>query len=155
MLLNSLFTRKKQLDASPKLRRIMDMTMPNRPVCDDSRSDSRYNRSLPALVIPMDGDVPVLSEGSIGIIQNLSDRGLNVLLDSPTQSKRYLVSLVLENDDTTEVFHFNCEVRNENKFAGTMASVGLLVAGCADVANLPSAVRAVLEATVFDELVPK
>lgn len=153
MLLNSFFVRKKQIDASPKLRRIMDMTVPNRPVSNETRGDNRYNRSLPALVCPWDGRAPKVDEHTVGIVQDLSDRGMSVLFQNAPTYKQYLVTLFLSNEEGAEIFQFICDVRDARKFAANWVSVGFLVTSCADLASLPVAVRANLDALVHEQLI--
>ncbi len=153
MLLRSLFARKKQIDASPKLRRIMDMTVPNRPVSNETRGDNRYNRSLPALVCPWDGRSPRVDAHVVGVVQDLSDGGMSVLFQDAPKHKEYLVTLFLSNEEGAEIFQFICEVRDARKFAGNWVLVGFLVTSCADLANIPVADRATLDALAHEQLI--
>lgn len=152
MLLKSLFARKRKIDAGPKLRRIMDMTVPNRPVCNETRSENRYNRSLPALILPWVKDEPVLKSPEIGILQDISDSGLSLIfLNAPTHPT-YLLSFLLVNDEMPELFHFIGEVRAVRKFAPGMSTVGFVITGCADVADFSVVTRASFEGIVHETL---
>ena len=152
MLLKSLFSRKKSIDAGPKLRRLMDLTMPNRPVCNDNRGDNRYNRTIPALMCPWMDQKPVVNEASFGISQDFSDNGLRVILFHPPLCDRYLVSFLLKPDDTPEYFHFISEIRDVRTFAGEMKSVGLLVTELADDNLLSAVSRATIESQLLEQL---
>lgn len=154
MLLRSLFERKRKIDAGPRLRRLMDMTVPNRPVCNETRGENRYNRSLPALVLPWVKDAPVLAEPSVGILQDISDSGLSLIFTEKPKHENYLLGFCLIQDDAPEFFFFIANVRTIRRFAPGLTSVGCAVTSCADISELKVETRVTVESLVHEYLLP-
>lgn len=111
------FTRRKKLvDASPYMRRIIDLTSPNRPVANDERSEARYNRTIPVVMCPSDASDD-LSRLVMGVTTDLSDSGLGVLYhDAPIEGETLMFSFVIPTDDIdVRCFIANIET-HESKF---------------------------------------
>ena len=105
----SFTSRKKQVDLAPHVRRIIDLTTPNRPTANDQRFELRYNRTMPVLMHPWNGR-PDLEKTSIGITRDLSDRGLGLIAIAELKEPQYVVSLWPRELD--EPYHFICWLRD-------------------------------------------
>ncbi len=154
MLLKSLFERKRKIDAGPKLRRMMDITVPNRPVCNETRSENRYNRSLPALVVPWVKDSPLLSEPSAAILQDISDSGLSLIFTEVPKYENYLIAFCLKQEGTPEFFFFIASAKTIRKFGPGLTAVGCAVSSCADISELKVETRIIVESLVHEYLLP-
>jgi hypothetical protein len=84
--------RKSVMNVAPVVRRITDLTSPNlAPPDGDARSESRYNRSLPALLAPWEKDAVIAGECTWTLSKNLSDRGVALLLQQPFRAAAVVV----------------------------------------------------------------
>ena len=106
--------RRKQVDTAPFIRRIIDVTTPNRPMPDDQRFELRYNRTLPVLLHPWVNGKPVFGSTSIGFTRDLSDRGIGLIAISEPTAPQYVVSIWPHHEEIEEPYHFIatlCEAR--------------------------------------------
>ncbi|MEM7478569.1 MAG: hypothetical protein AAF483_26600 [Planctomycetota bacterium] len=106
------FGSKKVVDAAPVLRRIVDLTIPNAPTADETRSERRFNRTLPLVLTPTKKYTPQLSESVMGVTQDISDRGLGALSLEELPEGEYTVSLWPPGEQFEEPIHLLCMLVN-------------------------------------------
>lgn len=125
-------SRKKQVDVTPFIRRVIDLTTPNRPMPDDSRMELRYNRTMPVLLNPWRGKRAILDEVSIAFTRDLSDRGLGLIALTELRDSQYVITLWPRPDEFEEPLHLLATVQDLRPL-----STGLWVMGFAfdDVLN--------------------
>lgn len=151
-MLGSIFSKRKSIDPGPMLRRLMDLTLPNRPVPNDKRIDLRFNRTLPVVVTPWCKGMPITEDSRLGISQDLSDRGLRIIFLCEPTCDQYLITFMLVEDGAPESFHFVTEVRNIKPFTVGAFSVGLFATDLADERTFPAESRTHLNDLMRDML---
>jgi hypothetical protein len=127
-LFNSIVARKKRIEAGAKIRRFMDLSIARDSVVKEARADDRYKRTHPVLITPWRGDETTNLDSHIGITLDMSDNGVQVFFLREPQEGDFILSFVLRRErDALECFHFLAEVRNSNRFAPDIYTVGLLL----------------------------
>lgn len=116
--------RKKQVDMAPFVRRIIDLTTPNKPTPDDQRYELRYNRTMPVLLHPWLKSRPNLQRTSIGITKDISDRGMGLIAISELTARQYVITLWPRNESVDEPYHFIANLRDIRKLSLGMWTVG-------------------------------
>ena len=73
--------RKNVVEATNKVRKLIDLTTPNRPSANDARCAQRYNRCVPVFVADWDKDSrsAILENAGVGFTTDISDTGFSVL----------------------------------------------------------------------------
>lgn len=108
----SFFT-KKVIDTTPLLRRIVDVTMPNKPVYNDTRMERRFNRTLPLVITPSNNGVPDVKNSLMALTQDFSDRGMASVSLEALNEGEYFVSVWPQHEDfEKEPIHFRCKLCN-------------------------------------------
>lgn len=122
------FSRRKsgQVEAQAYLRRICDLTTPNLPRIDDSRGDTRLNRTLPVLVVPWQVGTPLLDSTMTGLTRDISDRGLSLLLTQQLQVSEVVIGFWLPPQDDRPWF-FLGEIRHQMQFGDGYWALGIEV----------------------------
>lgn len=88
-----------QVDATPKIRRLVDLTTPNRPVLDDSRESRRYNRTIPVMIIEWVPDQGPSDEHlGIGFTSELSDTGIGLITRHRPKTAENVIAFYLPSD---------------------------------------------------------
>lgn len=106
------FPTRKPIDTSRLLRRVIDVTTPNRPVGPEGRSERRFNRMLPAVIAPASGRRPDVSRSMMAITQDISDRGISVVALEMLQEEHYFVSVWPSDGGFDDPLHFRCKLAN-------------------------------------------
>jgi hypothetical protein len=77
----SFSARKKSADSQRHIRRLVNLTIPNRagPNCVD-RCENRHNRSIPILLCPWEQNKPILSQAILAVSKDFGDRGVGIIL---------------------------------------------------------------------------
>lgn len=87
------------VDASPKIRRLVDLTTPNRPVVDNIRQSQRYNRCIPVAIADWDDrEGPLVEHVGLGFTTDLSDNGFGVLTQFKPKTPNNVIAFYLQND---------------------------------------------------------
>lgn len=88
-----------QVDATPKIRRLVDLTTPNRPVIDDARGSRRYNRTIPVVITEWIADKgPCDEHFGIGFTSDLSDLGFGIITQHRPKSRENVIAFYLPED---------------------------------------------------------
>lgn len=124
-LFQTLGQRKKVVDLSGYVRRICDLTIPNRPFDgDQGRVDDRYNRTLPVLIAPWSHDRPHHEQCLFATTRDLSDGGTSVVT-AESLSGDVVVGFWLPNDDWTEPWFFLGDVARSTALGGGFWVTGI------------------------------
>jgi hypothetical protein len=114
--------RRKQQEVWKCVRRILDGTAGHESIAGEARAESRYNRCIPALLIPWEDERLSLNEPVYGITKDFSDNG--VLFVSNYEFNAGPVLCGFWPDDP--VFLLG-EVRRTNPFGGGFWQTGVLL----------------------------
>lgn len=123
----SFLSNKVAVEAAPFIRKIVDVTTPNRPVGYDQRMDRRYNRTLPVVICPSVDDRPDVRSSLMGISQDFSDHGLAVISSEPIPEAEYFVAVWPAHEECTEPTFFRVNLVSCRNFAHGFWSNGFLV----------------------------
>ncbi|MEC8557508.1 MAG: hypothetical protein VXZ82_21105 [Planctomycetota bacterium] len=118
-------SRKEIQDALPVMRRIVDLTIPNKPFPDEIRIDRRFNCSLPCVLTPLVKSTPELSDCLMGITQDISDRGISVITMETLSFEEYAISVW--PTELEEPVHLSCLLANSRRFAHGFWSTGFAI----------------------------
>ncbi len=121
----SFTARRKKQDVSLFMRRIIDLTSPNRPRADDGRHDLRYNRSIPVVCCPWRKNRPDTSQVTVGITKDLTDVGMGVITTCDLEADKIAVMIELDNSDAPEPWMFVGEVRQKTNLPGGCSLYGI------------------------------
>jgi hypothetical protein len=126
-------TRKRLCEVREFLRHLVNLTTPNLPPLEgDSRSETRSNRALPALLTPWEHGQPVVDESTYALTKDFSDRGLALVLQQPFKSVEVVVGLYLESPR----FVLG-EVRQNVPLGGGYWQIGVELTDFLDAAEYP------------------
>lgn len=129
------FGSKKEIqDAIPVMRRIVDLTIPNKPVADETRIDRRFNRTLPCVLTPLVKSKPELSDCLMGITQDVSDRGISIITMEELSFEEYAISVW--PTELEEPAHLSSILANSRRFAHGFWSTGLAIYQLLNQTNL-------------------
>ena len=122
----SFVKRKKSLDIASQLRRLCDLTTPNLCIREKpSRRKDRYNRAIPTLLCPWEGDRPVEDESTIVLTRDISDSGVGLVLSQPFRANRVLVGFFFDAWDPGQPWFFLGDVLRNMAFGGGYWNVGV------------------------------
>ena len=114
-------------DASSFVDRIIEITVPNQPVCVENRKELRTNRTLPLVMTPIEpSGSPELDSSRMALSQDISNSGLAVIALENLPKGFYYVSL-WPKSELTNPTHFRCRVVNSRQIAHGFWSLGLSV----------------------------
>ncbi|HUT94749.1 MAG TPA: hypothetical protein VMY37_35155 [Thermoguttaceae bacterium] len=126
-------TRKRLREVGDFLRQLVDLSSPNLPPLEgDFRSQTRSNRTLPALLSPWEHAQPVVDESTYAFTKDISDRGLSLVLGQPFKSFEAVVGLWLDSPR----FVLG-EVRQNVPLGGGFWQIGVELTGVLDSAEHP------------------
>lgn len=100
------------------------MTSPNIPTVDEGRSERRYNRSIPVLVCPWDGEELVVEKCVTAITKDMSDRGLSLILHHPLSGDQVIIGFWLPAADMEEPWFFRAGRRSACPLGGGFWQIG-------------------------------
>lgn len=118
---------KVEVEVAPFIRRIVDLTTPDRPVAEDCRLDRRYNRTLPVVLCPALNGTPNLRESVMALTQDLCDRGIGLTTLEPIPEGEYYVSIWPNNSEQQEPVHFRCDARDSRQIAHGFWATGMQI----------------------------
>ena len=119
----SLFEKKSVVDLTPFIRRLCDLTTPNRPVPDCQRYDLRSNRTLPVLLCPWRKNRPQNEEIEFAITKDISDRGIGLIRRDSLAKGEYVIAFWL-NEEMPEPWFFRVTVLLNQNIGGGFWLVG-------------------------------
>jgi hypothetical protein len=118
---------KKSADIGKFMRRICDLTTPNLPVYDDTRAESRYNRSLPILLCPISRGVPTADEALVAVTSNLSEHSIGLVTHIPLNWQEGVAGLWLGPKVMDHPWFFQITVQANRPLGGGFWQVGVLL----------------------------
>ena len=87
-------------DPAPRLRQISDFTTSGWLArSNDKRTDYRYNRAIPALLVRWDDGRPVEDEWAIVLTRDISDNGVGLLLGMPIDVDEVVIGFWLPDEN--------------------------------------------------------
>jgi hypothetical protein len=117
---------KKSHVVQAKIRRILDLTVPNfADGLTDSRSDDRFNRTLPALLCAWEQDQPVPGSSMFVATRDISSEGVGVLLQQPFRAERVLLTFWLDEEVSPEPWYFLGRSQALRKIGGGFWTLGI------------------------------
>jgi hypothetical protein len=151
------FTDQKSInDLLPYIRRMCDLTTPNLTRKSLSgRSENRYNRAIPTLLSPWRNSKPVLQGTLVCLTCDLADRGVGLIVNQACQLKTVVVGYWIPSAEMTEPWFFLGEVRRSQEIGGGYWSMGVELAGMANLDDrlnlgfLPKAAETLLPTARF------
>jgi len=125
----SFLSTKRSIEAAPYIRRVIDVTTPNRMTPQEGRRELRYNRSFPVTYCPWKKDTVFVEEVSIAFTQDLSDHGLGILSVQPIEYDELVVSVWPDPVALSDPYHFLASVRDRRSAAAGIWAIGLMIEG--------------------------
>lgn len=111
--------RKTGLDMQAHLRRIADLTIPNRTSSENPlRFEDRNNRTVPVLVCPWTEDGPDLSRCVMAVTKDISDRGVSVVMNHPLVTEEVVIGFFLPGTVMLEPWFFRGAPRRNVSIGG-------------------------------------
>ena len=112
------FLRENKIDATPYMRRIIDLTTPNLQAPNEAREKRRYNRALATCLCPWSDGSLDIKKISIGITKDLSDNGVCVLTTSRFGSAEVLLTFLVECEFKHGLSFFLATIEREHRLGG-------------------------------------
>ncbi len=116
---------KKVVDLCPYISKLCNFTTPNLPTVDGTRSENRYNRTIPTLIGPWENGRPVMEECGIALTSDLSDRGIGIVLSQPFHGENVIVGYWACLELTPEPWYFLGRVRRHAAIGGGFWTLGV------------------------------
>lgn len=111
------------------LRRVTDLTTPNRasaPNC--ARTEDRYNRAIPTLLSPWEGNRVDRSRCAMVLTRDISDRGVGLIAHHPFPAREVVLAYWLSIDDAHEPWFFQGTVQRQDAIGGGFWTIGVELA---------------------------
>lgn len=103
----SFSTRKKSVDFQRYIRRLIDLTTPNRAgPANMARYENRNNRIIPALLCPWEKSGPIVSKAVTVITKDFADRGVGLILSHPFSAENVVVGFCHQEATAKEPLFF-------------------------------------------------
>lgn len=110
--------RRHQVDATPYMRRIIDLTTNGLLRTHEGRHARRYSRALSVAVCPWVKKKAVNDGFSLGITKDISDSGVCILTTTRLQAESVVFTLLVSLDNSSELSFFQADVKRESTRAG-------------------------------------
>ena len=114
----SFLTRKKVVDASPHIRRIIDLTTPEYLRTEESRYARRYSRALAMTMWPWVKGRPDEQSVMLGITKDISDSGVCVLSTCRIDCEQVVFTFLVESEEFTDLAFFLGIVARKTRRSG-------------------------------------
>ena len=103
----SFSARKKSAAAQRYIRRLVDLTIPNRAGLGNmERYENRHNRSIPTLLCPWEQNRPIVSKAIVAITKDFSGQGIGIVLSGAFDAKDIVVGFCLRKVAANEPLFF-------------------------------------------------
>ncbi|MEM9941258.1 MAG: hypothetical protein AAF939_06675 [Planctomycetota bacterium] len=109
----SLFSFKKSrelVDAAPKIRKLIDMTSPNKPMMNETRSHRRYNRVIPVLISDWSEKGPRLDYTGFGFTTDICDYGFGVISQHFPKTRDNVIGFYQPDIGMQEPWYFQVKI---------------------------------------------
>ena len=114
------------------IRRLVDLTTPNRPMAENVRKAKRYNRCIPVVIADWDSkDGPITDHVGLGFTTDLSDTGFGVLTQHRPKTPDNVIAIYLPEDMTAPLY-FVTVLTTYRKQPGGYHKLGYRVVGSMD-----------------------
>ena len=117
--------RKKQVDIWPHLRRIVDLTATVFPIPGESRTENRYNRTIPVLLCPLENGRPVEDRSEFVITRDICDRGVGVILNHSFDAEEAVVGFSVPSEGANEPLFFRGATQSNTAIGGGFWLLGV------------------------------
>lgn len=115
----SFSSRKKNVDFQRYIRRLIDLTSPNRgSSASMERCENRNNRTIPVLLCPWEQRTPLVSKAVVAITKDFTDRGVGLILSHPFDAKNVVIGICHEEATAKEPLFFLGARRTSNPIGG-------------------------------------
>ena len=115
----SFSARKKTVDFQRYIRRLIELTRPNRGgSASMDRFENRHNRIIPALVCPWEQNTPIVSKAVVAITKDFADRGVGLILSDAFDAKDVVVGFCHEEATAKQPLFFLGERRTSSPIGG-------------------------------------
>lgn len=123
----ALFTfRKKSVDFQRYVRRLIDLTSPNRACSTGTeRFVTRNNRVIPTLVCPWENSTPTISGAVVAVTKDLGDQGIGLVVNHPLNFTDVVVGFCHEEATAGEPWFFLGVRRTSLPIGGGFWLVGI------------------------------
>ena len=111
------------------LRRVTDLTTPNRagaPSC--LRVEDRYNRAIPTLLVPWEGDRVDRTRCAMVLTRDISEHGIGLITHHPLRVSEVVLAYWLSFDDAHEPWFFRGAIQWEEAMGGGFWAIGVELA---------------------------
>ncbi len=125
MSLFSFARNKKVVDAQPFIRRILDLTAPNRLRQNKSRSEVRNFRSLDIAFCPFAEKVVRNDLSCIGFTRDLRDRGASFVTTVDVNCAEIILCFFFDKFVSDHPFYFRAIVRRKRELLFNMVEYGV------------------------------
>lgn len=118
--------RKKVVDLCPRIRRLCDLTAPNRTTPFlQGRTENRYNRTIPTLLGPWQDNQATADECAVGLTCDISDRGVGLVFSQPFRADSVVVGYWVSSDVMAEPWFFLGNICHNDPIGGGFWKVGI------------------------------
>ncbi|MCI0360465.1 MAG: hypothetical protein L0211_18465, partial [Planctomycetaceae bacterium] len=120
------FEPKQAAHVQSRLRRIVDLTVPNfSPELERDRIECRSNRVIPALLCPWRNDAPDIERHAFVLTRDISSDGAGLVLNTPFRDQELLLGFWLDPGVMPEPWLFLGNVQHLRKWGGGYWTLGV------------------------------
>jgi len=109
---------KKTVDATPYLRRILDLTTPSRIRNPELRATSRYDRGLPIAICQWKQGQPIVDSIQLGMTRDISDKGIAFLSTRDLDYTEAVFTILVDEEVSSELWFFQSSIVRTTKYFG-------------------------------------
>jgi hypothetical protein len=132
------FEPKKKPQVQSRIRRIMDLTVPNLTYeIERDRAEDRSSRVIPALLCPWKGDGPVVAQHAFVLTKDFSSEGAGLVLKEPFHDRDVLLGFWLGAEVMDEPWYFLGKAQHLRPFGGGFWTLGLHLTEFAPSGSFP------------------
>lgn len=120
--------RKKVVDLQPYIRRLCNLTAPNLSsglVEGLERTENRYNRTIPTLLVPWKDERPMASEYVVGLTCDVADNGIGLVFNQPYRDERVVVGYWVSSEMMPEPWFFVGNIQRNQAIGGGFWKLGI------------------------------
>lgn len=122
----SFTARQKTVEFQRYLRRMIDLTTPNKGTsADKARFENRHNRTIPVLMCPWENRTPIVSKTIVVVTKDIADQGVGVILNDFFAVKDVVVGFCLQDGTATKPWFFLGATQYNVAIGGGFWSVGV------------------------------
>jgi hypothetical protein len=119
-------TRHKSTAVQSRIRRLLDLTIPNiSHELRTERTEDRYNRLIPALLCAWERDQPVADSYAFVVTKDISSEGVGLVLSQPYRADEVLVAFCLPDGVAEEPWFFRGRAQSLRKVGAGFWTLGV------------------------------